>query len=131
MNSTLVAQGCAALESFLMKQGDLRATNLALTLAQNYANVALELSALGRPTVLNERGEMAMTLKLQLINVLAEAKKRNLSDKLIWASDGPQSPCFAASYRDRIVAELKQQGYSKDQIKAIPAGNFYRIFGVR
>ena len=112
-------------------QGDLRTTNSARTLAQNYANVALELSALGRPTVLNERGEMAMTLEPQFINVLAEAKKRNLSDKLIWASDGPQSPGFAASYRDRIVAELKKQGYSKDQIQAILAGNFYRIFGAR
>jgi len=112
-------------------QGDLRATNSALTLAQNYANVALELSALGRPTVLNERGEIAMTMEPQFINVLAEAKKRNLSDKLIWASDGPQSPGFAASYRDRIVAELKNQAYSKDQIKAILAGNFYRIFGMR
>ena len=63
--------------------------------------------------------------------MLAEAKKRNISHKLIWASDGPQSPGFAASYRDRIAAELKNQGNSKDQIKAILVGNFYRIFGVR
>jgi microsomal dipeptidase-like Zn-dependent dipeptidase len=29
------------------------------------------------------------------------------------------------------VAELKKQGYSKDQIKALLAGNFFRIFGMR
>ena len=30
----------------------------ALALAETYRNVALELSALGRPTILNERGEL-------------------------------------------------------------------------
>lgn len=111
-------------------QGDLRATNHALALAETYRNVALELSALGRPTILNERGELAMTMEPQFPYVLAEAKKRNLVDRLVWASDGPQSPGFAASYRDRIVAELKKQSFTKEQIKAILAGNFYRLFGL-
>lgn len=111
-------------------QGDLRATNSALQLASTYRNVALELSALGRPTVLNERGEMAMTMDPQFPFVLAQAKQLGLQDRLIWASDGPQTPGFPATYRDRIVAELKTQGYSKEQIKGILAGNFYRIFGI-
>lgn len=111
-------------------QGDLRATNHALALAATYRNVALELSALGRPTVLNERGELAMTMEPQFPYVLAEAKRRSVVDRLIWASDGPQSPGFPASYRDRMVTELKKQLFTKEQIKSILAGNFYRIFNL-
>lgn len=111
-------------------QGDLRATASALQLAATYRNVALELSALGRPTVLNERGELSMSMEPQFPAVLAEARRRGIVDKLIWASDGPQTPGFPASYRDRVVAEMKKQGFSKDEMKGVLGGNFYRIFGL-
>lgn len=111
-------------------QGDRRAANAALDLAVRYTNVALEISALGRPLVIDETGAMVMTMEPQFPYVLAEIKKRGLSDRTLWGSDGPQTPGFPAQYLDRIVTEMKKQGYTRDSIKAILAGNFYRIFNL-
>lgn len=109
-------------------QGDRRATNAALDIAGRNANVALEISARGRPLVIDETGAMVMTMEPQFPYVLSEIKKRSLIDRTLWGSDGPQTPGFPAQYLSRIVAELKSQAYGKDQIKAILGGHFYRIF---
>lgn len=109
-------------------QGDRRATRSALDITGRHPNVALEISALGRPMVLDETGMMVMTMEPQFPYVLAEIKKRGLLSRTLWGSDGPQTPGFPAQYLDRIVTEMKAQGYSKDQIKSVLAGNFYRIF---
>lgn len=109
-------------------QGDRRATNAALDIAVRNANVALEISALGRPMVIDETGTMVMTMEPQFPYVLAEIKKRGLIDRTLWGSDGPQTPGFPAQYLSRIVTEMKNQAYGKDSIKAILGGNFYRIF---
>ena len=109
-------------------QGDRRATLSALDLAARYPNVALELSALGRPLAIDETGSMVMAMDPQFPYVLAEIKKRGLIDRTMWGSDGPQTPGFPAQYLSRLVAEMKTQTYTHDQIKAILAGNFYRVF---
>lgn len=109
-------------------QGDRRATRSALDLTSRYPNVSLEISALGRPLVLDETGTMVMTMEPQFPYVLAEIKKRGLISRTLWGSDGPQTPGYPAQYLDRIVAEMRTQSYSNDQIKAVLAGNFYRVF---
>ncbi len=87
-------------------QGDRRATNSALDLAGRYANVALEISALGRPMVIDETGTMVMTMEPQFPYVLAEIKKRGFVARALWGSDGPQTPGYPAQYLDRIELSL-------------------------
>ena len=112
-------------------QGDRRAVLSALDLAERHANVALELSALGRPTVLDEMGQPSMSMEPQFPFVIAEIKRRNLVSRALFGSDGPQLPGFPAAYLARLVTEMQRQGYSTAELTGFLSGNFYRLFHVQ
>lgn len=101
---------------------ELGALEHCVDLAQRYENVYLEPSALGSkgsdPT--GENLPAAMT----------RLREAGLVDRIIYGSDGPQSPGFVEDYLDRTVAAMRSAGYSKEEMRAVLAGNFARVFAV-
>lgn len=98
------------------------ALDTCVRLAQTYPNVWLEPSALGSrgsdPT-----GE-------NLITAYAAMKEGGVVDRVIYGSDGPQSPGFVAEYLERSLAAMEAAGYSADEARAVLATNFALAFGV-
>lgn len=93
-----------------------------IDLATRYPNVYLEPSALGSkgsdPT--GENLGAAMT----------RMREAGLVDRIIYGSDGPQSPGFVADYLERTVAAMRAAEYTRDEIRAVLSGNFARVFAV-
>ncbi|MBL9100652.1 MAG: amidohydrolase [Myxococcales bacterium] len=100
----------------------LGALETCIDLATRYPNVYLEPSALGSkgsdPTGAN------------LPAAMARMREAGLVDRIIYGSDGPQSPGFVADYLDRTVAAMRASGYTVDEMRAVLAGNFARVFAV-
>jgi predicted TIM-barrel fold metal-dependent hydrolase len=109
-------------------QGDARAVEHALALAEAHDNVWLELSALGRPLLVDADGQPVSGGEPQLPFVLAEIKERNLTQRALFASDGPQSSGAVRSYLGRVHTGMQEAGYSIDQIAAVLSGNFARLY---
>ena len=109
-------------------QGDARAVHHALDLAATHDHVWLELSALGRPLLVDENGNAVMTLDPQYPMVLAEIRARGLIGRTLFATDGPQYSGAIRSYVGRITQGMQTAGYSTDEIQAVLAGNFERLF---
>lgn len=109
-------------------QGDARAVEHALDLAVEHENVWLELSALGRPLLVDETGAQIMTAEPQYPAVLAAIRQRGLIGRTLFASDGPQYPGAIASYLARIVGGMRAASYSDEEIEAVLAKNFERLF---
>jgi uncharacterized protein len=61
---------------------------------------------------------------------MARLREAGLVDRIIYGSDGPQSPGFVADYLDRTVAAMRRAGYTTDEMRAVLAGNFARVFAV-
>lgn len=91
-------------------------------LATNYTNVYLEPSALGSAGS-DPSGENLPAAMLRL-------REAGLVDRIIYGSDGPQSPGFVEEYLRRTVAAMRSAGYSKQEMRAVLAGNFARVFDV-
>lgn len=109
-------------------QGDARAVAHALDLAAAHDNVWLELSALGRPLVIDERGEPVTSSEPQYPSVLARVLERGVVERTMFATDGPQFSGMMSRYVQTILAALIDQGYSVDQIEAVMGGNARRLF---
>jgi hypothetical protein len=109
-------------------QGDARAVGHALDLAADHDNVWLELSALGRPLLLDERGAPATSTEPQYPAVLAAIRERGLVDRTLFASDGPQYSGAIRSYLGRIVAGMEDAGFTVDEIEQVLSGNFARLY---
>ena len=114
-------------------QGDLRAVEHALALAEAHANVYLEISALGRPAALDEDGHpIAATdpraTAPQLPYVLGEIKRRNLVHKTLFGSDGPQAAGMVQRYTEQVAQALKDAQFSDEETHQVLAGNFARVF---
>ena len=109
-------------------QGDERAVNRAIDLAAAHDNVWLELSALGRPPLLDEQGGAATTTEPQYPAVLAAIRDRGLVMRALFASDGPQYSGAVRGYLTKLVAGMRAAGYSPAEIEAVLAGNFVRLF---
>ncbi len=94
----------------------------AVDLAARYDNVWLEPSALGSsgsdPTDQN------------LPTILKKAKAAGVAHKLVYGSDGPQSPGFVAEYLERTVAALDTADYSVDDARLALADNASTLFGL-
>ncbi len=93
-----------------------------IALATNYPNVFLEPSALGSEGS-DPSGE-------NLPAVMRRMREAGLVDRIIYGSDGPQSPGFVEEYLGRTVAAMRSAGYTKEEMRAVLAGNFARVFAV-
>lgn len=91
-------------------------------LATRYPNVFLEPSALGSKSS-DPTGE-------NLPAALRRLREAGLVDRVIYGSDGPQSPGFVDDYLDRTLAAMRAADYSKEEMRAVLAGNFARVFDV-
>lgn len=109
-------------------QGDARAVEHALDLAATHEHVWLELSALGRPLLVDEHGAQVSTSEPQYPAVLAEIRNRGLIAKSLFASDGPQYSGAVRGYVTKLVTGMRDAGYTTEEIEAVLAGNFARLF---
>jgi predicted TIM-barrel fold metal-dependent hydrolase len=100
----------------------LGALEACVDLATRYPNVYLEPSALG------SKGSDPSGDNLR--RAMARLREAGLVDRIIYGSDGPQSPGFVAEYLERTVAAMEAADYSADEARAVLAGNFARIFKV-
>ena len=96
--------------------------DIAIDLAVRYDNVWLEPSALG------SRGSDPTGTNLPV--VLRKAKSAGVSDRLIYGSDGPQSPGFAADYLERTLIAMETADYSVDEARLFLADNASSLFGI-
>ncbi|MCZ7680874.1 MAG: amidohydrolase [Sandaracinaceae bacterium] len=109
-------------------QGDARATNHALALAEAHDNVWLELSALDRPLSIDETGAPVDATEPQFPYVLDQILARGLTDRTVFATDGPQFSGMMRRYVGRIVEGMQNAGYDLDAIEAVMGGNARRLF---
>lgn len=93
-----------------------------LRLAKAYENVFLEPSAFGSTS-----GDPD---QVHLPHALRRIREEGLTDRMIYGSDGPQSPGFVNTYAERTLSALEEAGWSADEARAGMAGNFARTFGV-
>ncbi len=101
---------------------ELGAFETCVSLALAYENVYLEPSALGSagsdPTDEN------------LPRVMKRIREAGLVDRVIYGSDGPQSPGFLGEYLERTVRAMAAADYTVDEVRAVLSGNFERVFKV-
>lgn len=93
-----------------------------IALAQTYDNVYLEPSALGSKGS-DPSGE-------NLREAMRRMRDAGVVDRIIYGSDGPQSPGFVRDYLERTVEAMQRADYSVDEMRAVLSGNFARVFGV-
>ncbi|MCB9596136.1 MAG: amidohydrolase family protein [Sandaracinaceae bacterium] len=109
-------------------QGDARAVAHAIELAAAHDNVWLELSALGRPTLIDASGEPATSSEPQYPYVLEQVLARDLVDRTMFATDGPQFSGMMRRYVQTILGGLRDAGYTVEQIAAVMGGNARALF---
>lgn len=112
-------------------QGDARSVENALRLAAQYDNVWLEISALGRPLVIDADGEPIEDPEAgpdQLAGVMAQILERGLVDKAIFGTDGPQGAGAVPRYTALVIETMRAAGYDDAQQAAVMGGNFARVF---
>lgn len=93
-----------------------------LALAKAYDNVFLEPSAFGSTS-----GDPDQVF---LPRALRRIREEGLTDRVIYGSDGPQSPGFVNTYAERTLFAMEEAGWSVDEARAGLGGNFARVFGV-
>jgi predicted TIM-barrel fold metal-dependent hydrolase len=109
-------------------QGDARAVEHALLLAEKHDNVYLEISALKRPLLIDSGGNSVQETEYQYPYVIDQIKKRGLIARTLWATDGPQFSGMVKSYLQIMVQGMKDAGYTVDEIAAVLAGNFNSLY---
>jgi hypothetical protein len=105
-------------------QGDARAIEHALDLAENNDNVWLELSALGSSLRIDADGNPTESTGPQYPMVLAAIAERGLADRTIYGSDGPQFSGTVRRYAGEIRDALVVAGFSQAEIDGIMANSF-------
>ncbi len=93
-----------------------------VALAAEFDNVYLEPSALGSRGGDPEQVFLPEALRL--------ARDAGVVDKVIYGSDGPQSPGFIGDYLARTLYAMDVEGYAVDEAALVLDGNFSRVFGV-
>lgn len=109
-------------------QGDARAVEHALALAATHDNVWLELSALDRPLLIDEAGAPIDATEPQLPWVVARIRERDLVERTVFATDGPQFSGMVRRYVGRVIEAMQGAEYDLDQIEAVMGGNARRLF---
>lgn len=94
----------------------------AVRLAATYENVYLEPSALG------SAGSDPDGVFLP--EAMEAMRAAGVTDKIIYGSDGPQSPGFLGRYLERTLAAMEAADYAADEAAAALDGNFSRVFGL-
>lgn len=125
--------GSMGLVSFVMShvgQGDARAVDHALDLAEQHPNVYLEISALNRPFSIDADGNPVESSEPQYPFVLQEIKARGLIGRTLFGTDGPQFSGFVEKYLGLIVQGMKDAGYTTAEMQAVLSGNFFKLFPV-
>ena len=90
--------------------------DVVLELAQRHENVWLE------PSALSDDADFRLPYAMDRM------RQDGLVDRIIWGSDGPQSPGFVDRYVDATVEAMLASDYSVDEAQAVLAGNFDRAF---
>lgn len=103
-------------------QQDLGELETCLQLAKRYPNVFLEQSAMGSAGA-DPSGEL-------YAHSFRRIKEEGLIDRLIYGSDGPQYPGFVASYLSRSLDAMLAADFTSEEVEAVLATNFNRVFGV-
>jgi predicted TIM-barrel fold metal-dependent hydrolase len=93
-----------------------------IELAKKYPNVFLEPSALG------SKGSDPTGENLRI--AMQRMREAGVVDRIIYGSDGPQSPGFVKDYLGRTVEAMRAAGYTAAEAEAVLSGNFARNFGV-
>jgi predicted TIM-barrel fold metal-dependent hydrolase len=91
-----------------------------IRLAQDYPNVYLEPSALG------SKGSDPEGTNLPA--AYAAMKEGGVVDRIVYGSDGPQSPGFVGDYLERSMSAMESAGYTPAEAQAVLAGNFDTVF---
>lgn len=94
----------------------------AVDLAVRYDNVWLEPSALG--------SEGSDPTDQNLTAVLRKAKAAGVAHKVVYGSDGPQSPGFVGTYLERTLVALEAADYSVAEARLVLADNASGLFGL-
>ena len=93
-----------------------------IRLAKMYPNVYVEPSAMGSAGS-DPKG-------VNLPEAMRKLREAGLVEKIIYGSDGPQSPGFVNTYLQRTLKAMREAGYSKAEIKQVLSDNFFRVFKV-
>ncbi len=101
---------------------ELTAVDRCIDLASRFDNVYLEASVIG-----SERSDPTGD---KLAEAMTRIRDAGLVDRVIYGSDGAQSPGFVGRYLDGTVEAMTRAGYSVDEMSAVLSGNFVRVFGV-
>jgi len=109
-------------------QGDARSVAHALDLAERHDNVYLEISALGRPLLVDDDGHPVTTTEPQYPHVLSEIKKRKLTRRTLYGSDGPQFSGTGKRYLETMVDGMLKAGFDDDEIAAVLSGTFGELY---
>jgi hypothetical protein len=94
----------------------------AVDLAVRYDNVWLEPSALG--------SEGSDPTDRNLAAVLRKARDAGVAHKVVYGSDGPQSPGFVGRYLERTLLALDEADYTVDEARLVLADNASALFGL-
>ena len=109
-------------------QGDRRATINALELAERHDNVWLEVSALGRPLLIDENGEEVESTEDQLPWVIEQIYQRGLVGQTLYGSDGPQSSGMGVRYLGEVIEAMQAAAFDTADMRAVLSGNFYALY---
>jgi len=120
-------------------QGDKRSVLSALSMAEKYKNIYLDLSALKRPFLIDENGKAVAEGEEESVEgydkelgqipfVLQQIKDRDLIDRAFFATDGPQYSGMLKSYLSSFIKGIEKVGFSKDEIEKLLYKNADRLY---
>jgi predicted TIM-barrel fold metal-dependent hydrolase len=89
-------------------------------LAQTYDNIWLEPSAFGSRTS-DPEGTV-------LTEMYTYIKENGLIEKMIYGSDGPQSPGFLADYAQRNIEAMRNADYSAAEVERVLSGSAIELY---
>lgn len=90
-----------------------------IDLSRRYENVYFEPGALGA-----ERADEKVD------DFVRRIKEGGVLDKAIYGSDGAQFPGYVKRHLEHYVAAMERNGYTKEDMKMVLSGNFFRVFGI-
>lgn len=109
---------------------DAAATEAALQLTASHDNVWLELSALGQDMIFDLEGNESSVEGPQYPWIIEDILERDLVQRTIFATDGPQQSGKVRDYLAAIVASMQATGFTTEQMERVLSGSFYDCFAV-
>ncbi|CAB9497166.1 amidohydrolase [Seminavis robusta] len=91
-------------------------------LTLTYSNVYMEVSAVGSASN-DPNGD-------KLFGIFRDAKQLELIRRLIYGSDGPQSPGFVLGYLERTIHAMERANYTDQEAERVLNDNFQSVFWV-